>query len=136
MTPAPLERSIRVGLLGCGVVGGATASILQRHAEELERRTGAPVELARVGVRDLSKARAVDLPEDVVTGDPWEVVRDPVVDVVVETIGGIDPARELVLEALAAGKHVVTANKELVATHGRELLDAATNAGAERKSVV
>ena len=131
MSPAPLDRPVRVGLLGCGVVGGATASILERHAAELERRAGAPVELVRVAVRDTAKARAVDLTPDVVTDDPFEVVRDPSVDVVVETIGGIDPARELVLAALASGKHVVTANKELIATHGRELLGAAASSGTD-----
>ncbi|HEX2294243.1 MAG TPA: homoserine dehydrogenase [Actinomycetota bacterium] len=131
MSPAPLERPVRVGLLGCGVVGGATASILRRHAAELERRAGALVELVRVAVRDTAKVRAVDLPAGIVTDDPWEVVKDPSVDVVVETIGGIDPARDLVLEALAAGKHVVTANKELIATHGRELLEAAGRSRAD-----
>ena len=131
MSPAPLERSVRVGLLGCGVVGGATASILRRHAAELERRVGRPVELVRVAVRDIAKTRAVDLPDGVVTTDPRDVVGDASVDVVVETIGGIDPARRLVLEALSAGKHVVTANKELIATHGRELLDAASRSGAD-----
>ena len=131
MSPAPLERPVRVGLLGCGVVGGATASILLRHAAELERRAGVPVELRRVAVRDRSKPRAVDLPDGVVTGDPWEVVKDPEIGVVVETIGGIDPARELVLEALAGGKSVVTANKELIASDGRAVLDAAARAGAD-----
>ena len=128
MSPAPLDRPVRVGLLGCGVVGGATASILQRHGPELEHRVGAPLELHRVAVRDAGKARAVELPDGVVTTDAWEVVKDPAVDVVVETIGGLDPARDLVLAALAAGKHVVTANKELIATHGREVLDAAAAA--------
>ncbi|HEX2196703.1 MAG TPA: homoserine dehydrogenase, partial [Actinomycetota bacterium] len=112
MSRAPLDRPVRVGLLGCGVVGGATASILQRHAADLERRAGAPVHLQRVAVRDPNKARAVELPDGVAGDDPWEVVKDPAVDVVVETIGGLDPALDLVLAALAAGKHVVTANKE------------------------
>ncbi|MDQ3952543.1 MAG: homoserine dehydrogenase [Actinomycetota bacterium] len=130
MSP-PLDRPVRVGLLGCGVVGGATASILQRHAADLEHRAGAPVRLHRVAVRDPKKARAVELPDGVVGADPWEVVEDPAVDVVVETIGGVDPARDLVLAALAGGKHVVTANKELIASHGREVLDAAAAAGTD-----
>ena len=131
MTRPPLEGPIRIGLLGLGVVGGAAAAILVRDAEELERRTGAALLLERVAVRMPSKARAVEIPPGIVTPDPWEVVRDPSIHVVVETIGGIDPALELVLEALASGKHVVTANKELVAAHGRELLRAAAATGSE-----
>ena len=131
MSPAPLERPVGVGLLGCGVVGGATASILQRHASELRRRTGAALRIERVAVRDPAKTRPVELGPGVVTTDPWEVVKDPAVDVVVETIGGVDPVRELVLEALAAGKYLVTANKELIATHGRELIAAAARSGSD-----
>ena len=130
MSPAPLDRPVQVGLLGCGVVGGATASILLRHSSDLERSTGARIELRRVAVRDTARARPVDLPDGVVTGEAREVVGDPAVDVVVETIGGIDPALELVLEALAGGKHVVTANKELIAKHGREIHAAAASSGA------
>jgi homoserine dehydrogenase len=102
-----------------------------RHRDDLARRVGAELHLERVAVRTPAKARTVDLPDALVTTDAWDVVKDPAVHVVVETIGGIDPARELVLAALAAGKHVVTANKELVATHGRELLEAAARSGTE-----
>lgn len=94
-------------------------------------RVGAELHLERVAVRNTQKGRSVDLPDEIVTTDPWEVVQDPSIHVVVETIGGIDPARELVLAALGAGKHVVTANKELIATHGRELLGAAAASGAD-----
>ncbi|MFN2589133.1 MAG: homoserine dehydrogenase [Actinomycetota bacterium] len=131
MTRPPVEGPIRIGLLGLGVVGGATASILLRDADELARRTGVELRLARVAVRTPSRARAVDVPEGILTTDPQEVVADPAIHLVVETIGGVDPARELVLAALAAGKHVVTANKELVAAHGRELLRAAAATGAD-----
>jgi homoserine dehydrogenase len=131
MTPPPVRGPIRVGLLGLGVVGGATASILARHGDELTRRTGAGFDLVRVAVRDPAKARAVDLPPGALTTDPWEVVKDDAIELVVETIGGVDPARDLVLAALSSGKHVVTANKELVAAHGRELMRAARSAGAE-----
>ena len=125
------DGPVRVGLLGCGVVGGATAAILLGNGEELARRAGVDIRLERVAVRDPSKARSVALPAGIVTNDPWEVVKDPSVDIVVETIGGMDPARELVLAALAGRKHVVTANKELVATHGRELLEAAARSGTD-----
>jgi homoserine dehydrogenase len=131
MTRPPVEGPIRIGLLGLGVVGGATASILLRDASELGRRAGVELRLERAAVRDPGKARTVEIPGELLTTDPWEVVRDPAIHLVVETIGGVDPARALVLEALGAGKHVVTANKELVAAHGRELLRTAASAGAE-----
>ena len=120
-----MDRVVRVGLLGCGVVGGATARILMQNRSEIARRAGAEVELARVAVRSLSKERSVDLPDDLLTTDPSDVVSDPSIDIVVEAIGGIEPARDLILEALRAKKHVVTANKELLATLGREVMEEA-----------
>jgi homoserine dehydrogenase len=123
--------TVRVGLLGCGIVGGATAHILQEHADELKQRAGTPIEIKKVAVRSLSKPRAVELPPDVWTTDPWEVVRAPDIDVVVEVIGGIEPAKDLILEALSLGKHVVTANKELLANLGKEVMDAADRAGRD-----
>jgi homoserine dehydrogenase len=119
---------IRIGLLGCGVVGGATARILLEHARDLEQRSGASLELARVAVRSLSKPRAVTLPDDMWTTDPWAVVGDPSIDVVVEVMGGIEPARDLTLEAIKSHKHVVTANKELLSSLGQELMEAADSA--------
>jgi len=127
----PAASPIRVGLLGCGTVGGAAATILVQHADELTERARTPIELRRIAVRDASKDRGLRVPADIWTDDPWEVVNDPELDVVIETIGGIDPARELVLAALKAGKHVVTANKDLLAAHGREILDAAEDAGVD-----
>ncbi len=118
-------------MLGCGTVGGAAASILVEHADELTERARTPIAVHRIAVRDVTKDRRLPVPSDVWTEDPWAVVNDPSVDVVIETIGGTDPARELVLAALKAGKHVVTANKELLATHGREILDAADDAGVD-----
>jgi homoserine dehydrogenase len=122
------ERRIRIGLLGCGTVGGATARILLEQAEEISRRAGGAIEVTRVAVRDLSKPRHIDLPSQAWTSNPLSVVDSSDVDVVVETIGGIEPARELILKAFAAGKPVVTANKELLATHGQEVMDAADEA--------
>jgi homoserine dehydrogenase len=123
--------SVRVGLLGCGIVGAATARILTSHASDVAERVGAPVELRRVAVRDKDKHRDVSLPADVLTTDAWEVVQDPSLHIVVEAIGGIEPARELILEAVRRGKHVVTANKELLSTGGKEILDAAEEAGVD-----
>jgi homoserine dehydrogenase len=120
--------TVRIGLLGCGIVGGATARILQENSEELLERAGVRIELARVAVRSLSKPRAVELAPEIWTTDPWEVVRDDGVQVVVEAMGGIEPARDLILEAIARGKHVVTANKELLSTLGEEIMGAAEKA--------
>jgi homoserine dehydrogenase len=123
--------TVRVGLLGCGVVGGATARILLDHSEELAQRSGMGLEIARIAVRSLSKARDVEFSAEMWTTDPWEVVNDPSIHVVVEAIGGIEPARDLILEALKSGKHVVTANKELLSTLGRELMDAAESSSVD-----
>lgn len=123
--------TVRVGLLGCGVVGGAAAHILQALADELKQRAGIPIELKKVAVRSLSKPRPVELPAEMWTTDPYEVVRDPDIDVVVEVIGGIEPAKDLIEEAFLNGKHVVTANKELLANLGKEVMDAAERSGKD-----
>lgn len=120
---------VKVGLLGLGVVGGGTWNVLRRNAEEIARRAGRQIEIVRVAVRDVAKARA-KVGEDVrITDDAFEVVRDPQIDIVVELIGGVTLARELVLEAIAHGKHVVTANKALLAMHGTEIFEAASRKG-------
>ena len=111
-----------IGLLGCGTVGSSTVKLLRANAAELEVRSGARLVLRRVAVRDKAKARSVELDAAVVTTDAWDVVRDPNVHVVVETIGGVTPAHDLIAAAMDAGKHVVTANKELLSNHGGELL--------------
>lgn len=122
-------KPIKVGLLGLGVVGGGVWDVLRRNGEEISRRAGRRIEVAAIAVRDVAKARArVD--EDVtVTADPYAVVRDPAIDIVVELIGGSTLTRELVLEAIAQGKHVVTANKALLAVHGNEIFAAASKRG-------
>lgn len=124
-------ETIKVGLLGCGVVGGATLRILQEHAEELAFRAGARIEVVKVAVRDPSKRRDVTLAAGVVTSDPHEVTTDPEIHIVVEAMGGLDPATDLILEAIASGKHVVTANKELLSTVGGEVLSAAGASGVD-----
>ncbi|MGH2664081.1 MAG: homoserine dehydrogenase [Actinomycetota bacterium] len=120
---------VRIGMLGCGTVGSATLRLLDRHAEDIARRAGCRLEVTRVAVRNPGRERDVPVPQDRFTADPHEVVSAPDVDVVAELIGGIEPARSLLLEAIGAGKHVVTANKELLSTLGRELFDAAEAAG-------
>jgi homoserine dehydrogenase len=122
-------ESIKVGLLGLGVVGGGTWKVLARNAGEISRRAGRNIEVTRVAVRDIAKARAL-LGDAVDLGtDSFAVVRDPSIDIVVELIGGDTLARELVLEAIAHGKHVVTANKALLAKHGTEIFAAASAKG-------
>ena len=126
-----MDETVKVGLLGFGVVGSAAARILMSAGDDLTSRSGRPIELAKVSVRTLSKARDVEVDAGLLTTDPWEVISDPDIDIVVEVIGGIDPARDLVLGAFKAGKHVVTANKELIANHGHEIFDAAATAGVD-----
>ena len=123
-----MGAKIGVGLLGLGTVGGGVASILQSPRER--HPLVGELELVRVAVRDLSRPRPVTLDSNVLTTDPLEVVNDPKVDVVVEVIGGLEPARTLILQAIAAGKSVVTANKAVIARHGQEIAAAASEAGA------
>jgi homoserine dehydrogenase len=127
VTSAP----VRIGLLGCGNVGAALVGLLAQQGDSIEARTGLRLQLTRVAVRDLAKNRGVALPEGVLVDDAAAVVADPEVDVVVELIGGIEPARSLVLDALKAGKPVVTGNKALLADHGAELFAAADTAGVD-----
>lgn len=126
-----MTKVVRVGLLGCGNVGAAVVRMLFDHAEEIARRAGAAIEVRKVAVRDLAKPRRAPIPRELLTTDPLEVVTDPAVDVVVEVIGGIEPARSLILAAFSAGKPVVTANKELLASSGKDLFRAAAEAGVD-----
>ena len=125
------DSHVRIGLLGCGTVGGALATLLAQQAATIGSRTGLKLEITRVAVRDLAKERHVDLPASVFTTDGASITTDPDVDVVVELIGGIDPAKGLVLDAIRAGKPVVTGNKELLARHGAEVFAAGENAGVD-----
>ncbi|MBM3671114.1 MAG: homoserine dehydrogenase [Actinobacteria bacterium] len=121
----------RVGLLGCGNVGSALARLIDEHADVIAARAGVGIEIARVAVRDVKKSRDVRVPPDRFTGDPLDLVRDPDIDVIVEMMGGVDPARELITEALKSGKSVVTANKELIARHGPDLFATAAASGVD-----
>src|ERR1700682_6193188 len=123
--------TVRVGLLGCGNVGGALVQLLVEGADTIESRTGLRLQLAAVAVRSMARERPVAVPAGVLTHDAEAVVSDPSVDVIVEVIGGIEPARGLILEALKAGKPVITANKELIANVGAELFEAASTAGVD-----
>jgi homoserine dehydrogenase len=124
-------NQVRIGVLGCGNVGAALVQLIESQADAIEARTGLRLAVTRVAVRNLSREREVDLAEGVLTRDAHSVVADPDIDLVVEVIGGIEPARELITTALAAGKPVATANKELLANVGTELFAAADAAGVD-----
>ena len=125
------SNHVRIGVLGCGNVGAAFVQLVTEQAAAIEARTGIRLEVTRVAVRNVSREREVDLAAGVLVRDARAVVDDPEVDLVVEVIGGIEPARELITAALAAGKPVVTANKELLANVGSELYAAADAAGVD-----
>lgn len=124
-------RTIRIGLLGCGNVGGALVPLIEQQSEMIAARTGIRLEITRVAVRNMSKDRGMTLADGILTRDAHEVVGDPDIDLVVEVIGGIEPARELIATALSNGKPVVTGNKELLANVGTELFALADEHGVD-----
>ena len=122
-------KPIQVGLLGIGTVGSGVFNVLQRNQEEIRRRAGRGIEIACVADLDTARAESVVGGKARVVADAREVIANPEIDIVVELIGGYGIARQLVLEAIAAGKHVVTANKALLAVHGTEIFKAAADKG-------
>jgi homoserine dehydrogenase len=122
-------KPINVGLLGIGTVGGGTFTVLTRNQEEISRRAGRPIRIVKVADRNIELAKKVTHGSVEVTNDAFSVVSDPNVDIVVELIGGSTVAKELVLKAIENGKHVVTANKALLALHGNEIFAAAQKKG-------
>lgn len=122
-------QAVKIGIAGFGTVGGGTYAVLKRNAAELARRAGAPLEITRVVCRNIDRARGI-VDDRVTLSKNWQdLVNDPEIAIVVEVMGGIEPAKSLVLEAIAAGKHVVTANKALLALHGDEIFSAAAQKG-------
>ncbi|MDR1853549.1 MAG: homoserine dehydrogenase [Azoarcus sp.] len=118
-------KPINVGLLGIGTVGGGTFAVLKRNADEIARRAGREIRIVAVADKDIARARAVAGDDVRITDDAFAVVREPEIDIVVELIGGYTVAKDLVLAAIENGKHVVTANKALLAVHGNEIFAAA-----------
>lgn len=116
--------SIKIGLLGCGTVGTGVVKVLQKNGKIITDKVGKPLEIKKVLVRDKNKKRA-GLDEAIITTDPDEILKDPEINIVVEVMGGIEPTREYLLQALQNGKGVVTANKDLLALYGKELLETA-----------
>ena len=123
-------RTLKIGMLGCGVVGSHVARLLTEDSGDFAARAGAELQLTRVVVRDSKKARA-HVPISILTTDAPSVVKDPAIDLIIEVMGGINPARELILSAIQNGKSVITANKALLAKHGAELFEAADHHGVD-----
>ena len=121
--------AVKVGLLGLGTVGSGTVTVLQRNAEEITRRAGRGIRVTHAAARDLDKPRGCDTSGITLTTNPAEVVNDPDIQIVVELIGGDSLAHDLVIKAIENGKHVVTANKALIAKHGNEIFAAAQKKG-------
>lgn len=119
------KKVIRAALLGFGTVGTGVYKVLEKQKEEMIPKLGSQLEISKILVRNLQKAASKVKNPEILTNNWDEIVKDPEIDIVIELIGGIEPARTYILDALNVGKHVVTANKDLIAAHGKELLDAA-----------
>lgn len=122
-------ESVKVGIIGLGTIGCGTMRILTENREILNERVGTAIDVVRAADLDLDRPRPIDIPESILTADAMDVVRDPEVQIVVELIGGIEPARSYILEAIEQGKHVVTANKALLSEHWQELVEKAEEKG-------
>ncbi|MES9879669.1 MAG: homoserine dehydrogenase [Sedimenticola sp.] len=122
-------EAVKVGLLGLGTVGGGTVNVLARNAQEIARRAGREIRITHAAAREYDAESINGLDQIVVTDDGFDVVNNPDVEIVIELIGGYSPARELVLQAIENGKHVITANKALIAMHGDEIFAAARKRG-------
>ncbi len=126
-----MKSRVGVGIIGFGTVGTGVAKVLLENAALIRRRVGVPVELLRIADLDITRDRGIALPPGLLTTDVKQVIHDPAIDVVIELIGGYDTAKRVILDAMAVGKHVVTANKALLALHGEELFEAAARRGVE-----
>jgi homoserine dehydrogenase len=120
------DKVINVGFLGCGNVGAGTIRVLRDNREAIERKVGVPIRVKRVAVAHLNKQRPDWVERSLLTSNPMDVIEDPEIDILAETIGGISPAKDYILRALELGKHIVTANKELLAKQGDDLLSLAS----------
>ncbi|MCI1693890.1 homoserine dehydrogenase [Aneurinibacillus aneurinilyticus] len=125
------NSKVKVGLMGLGTVGTGVVRIIQGHQEDLQKQTGLSIEIAKVLVQNVEKTRSLKLAEGIVTTDAADLFDNPEIDVIVEVIGGIQPAKEYILKALDNGKHIVTANKDLMALHGAEILSKAQERGCD-----
>lgn len=122
---------VEIGVLGLGVVGSGTVDLLQRNRADIERKIGLPFHIKRIAVRNLNKKRAVEVDHGLLTTDAYEILDDPDIDIVCELIGGVEPAKTFVMRALQNGKQVVTANKEMLAKEGADLMELAGKRGLD-----
>jgi homoserine dehydrogenase len=122
---------IRVGLLGLGTVGTGVVRIVEGHQEDLRRQTGSPISIEKILVQDPTKTRSVSVDPEKLTVQAWDIIDNPNIHVVIEVMGGIEPAKTYILAALEKGKHIVTANKDLMALHGSEILAKAAEKGCD-----
>jgi homoserine dehydrogenase len=122
-------KPVKVGILGLGTVGGGTVNVLKRNASEIARRAGREIIITRASARDLSQQRICNTQGIALTTDPYEIINDPEIDIILELIGGAGPVKDMVLKAIENGKHVVTANKSLIALHGNEIFAKASAKG-------
>jgi len=122
-------KPVKVGVLGLGTVGGGTVNVLKRNAAEIARRAGREIIITRASAKDLDKERICDTQGIILTTDPMDIINDPEIDIVLELIGGAGPVKDMVLKAIENGKHVVTANKSLIALHGNEIFAKASEKG-------
>ena len=125
------KDTVGIALLGMGVVGGGVADIIQRKRSHLRDMVGCPIELKGILVRDVNKPRATQTPHGIVTTDADDILSNPEVDVVVEVMGGQDPAFDYILKSISLGKHIVTANKEVMARHGPDILTLSRKKGVQ-----
>ncbi|GMK47232.1 homoserine dehydrogenase [Paenibacillus glycanilyticus] len=124
-------KPVKVGLLGLGTVGTGVVRIVEGHQEDLQSQVGSPIVIEKILVQNKSKARSISIDANKLTEDPWEIIDNPDIDVIVEVMGGIGSTKEYIMEALSRGKHVVTANKDLMALHGPEILAKAQEHGCD-----
>ena len=122
-------KPVKVGVLGLGTVGGGTVNVLKRNAAEIARRAGREIIVTRASAKDLNKQRICDTQGIALTTDPFEIINDPEIEIVLELIGGAGQVKDMVLKAIENGKHVVTANKSLIALHGNEIFAKASEKG-------
>jgi homoserine dehydrogenase len=124
-------KAIRIGLLGFGTVGTGVVRIVEGHQEDLQNKVGIPLVIEKILVKDKNKPRAIQVDASKLTEDAWEIVNHPEIDLIVEVMGGIEQTKQYILAALDQGKHIVTANKDLMALHGAEILQKAVEKGCD-----
>ena len=126
-----MKETVKVGLMGFGTVGTGVVRLVNSYQEDLMNQTGVTIEISKILVKDVEKKRQVDVDRDRLVTDPNSIIYDDEIEVVIEVMGGVEPAREYILKAIEQGKHIVTANKDLMALHGEEIITKAAKHGCD-----